>query len=65
LVGEFWSNIVFEYKRELSMKKSKFNETKILAILKEAEAGMAVSEISPSMAYRVRPFTTGRANTPG
>lgn len=28
------------------MKKSKFNETKILAILKEAEAGMAVSEIS-------------------
>jgi len=47
------------------MKKSKFNETKILAILKEAEAGMAVSEISPSMAYRVRPFTTGRANTPG
>jgi putative transposase len=28
------------------MKKSKFNETKIFAILKEAEAGMAVSEIS-------------------
>lgn len=28
------------------MKKSKFNETKILAILKEADAGMAVSEIS-------------------
>ena len=28
------------------MKRSKFNETKILAILKEAEAGMAVSEIS-------------------
>jgi putative transposase len=28
------------------MKKSTFNETKILAILKEAEAGMAVSEIS-------------------
>jgi len=28
------------------MKKSKFNETKILAILKEAEAGMAVAEIS-------------------
>lgn len=28
------------------MKKSKFNETKILAILKESEAGMAVSEIS-------------------
>ena len=28
------------------MKRSKFNETKILAILKEAEAGMAVNEIS-------------------
>ena len=28
------------------MKKSRFNETKILAILKEAEAGMTVSEIS-------------------
>ncbi|HEG43203.1 MAG TPA: hypothetical protein ENH94_04045 [Phycisphaerales bacterium] len=28
------------------MKKSKFNETKILAILKEAEAGMTVAEIS-------------------
>ncbi len=27
------------------MKRSKFNETKILAILKEAEAGMTVSEI--------------------
>ena len=28
------------------MKKSKFNETKILAILKEAQAGMSVAEIS-------------------
>ena len=28
------------------MKRSKFNETKILAILKEAEAGMSVAEIS-------------------
>jgi putative transposase len=28
------------------MKKSKFNETKILVILKEAEAGMTVAEIS-------------------
>ena len=28
------------------MKKSKYNETKILAILKEAEAGMTVAEIS-------------------
>jgi putative transposase len=28
------------------MKKSKFSETKILAILKEAAAGMAVAEIS-------------------
>ena len=28
------------------MKRSKFKETKILAILKEAEAGMAVAEIS-------------------
>ena len=28
------------------MKKSKFSETKVLAILKEAEAGMSVSEIS-------------------
>ena len=28
------------------MKRSKFNETKILAILKEAEAGMTVAEIS-------------------
>lgn len=28
------------------MKKSKYNETRILAILKEAEAGMVVSEIS-------------------
>ena len=28
------------------MKRSKCNETKILAILKEAEAGMTVSEIS-------------------
>ena len=27
------------------MKKSKFNESKILAMLKEAEAGMSVSEI--------------------
>ena len=27
------------------MKKSKFSESKILAILKESEAGMAVSEI--------------------
>ncbi|MCK5563866.1 MAG: hypothetical protein KAJ07_01350 [Planctomycetes bacterium] len=27
------------------MKRSKFNETKMLAILKEAEAGMTVSEI--------------------
>lgn len=34
------------YRKELSMKKSKFSETKILAILKEAESGMAVSEIS-------------------
>jgi len=28
------------------VKKSKFSETKIFAILKEAEAGVAVSEIS-------------------
>ncbi len=28
------------------MKKSKYNDTKVLAILKEAEAGMTVSEIS-------------------
>ena len=28
------------------MKRSKFNETMILAILKEAEAGMTVAEIS-------------------
>lgn len=28
------------------MKKSKYNETKILTILKEAEAGMTVAEIS-------------------
>ena len=28
------------------MKKSKYNETKILAILNEAEAGMTVAEIS-------------------
>ena len=28
------------------MKKSRFKETKILAILKEAEAGMTVAEIS-------------------
>ena len=28
------------------MKKSKFNETKILGILKEADAGMSVAEIS-------------------
>jgi putative transposase len=28
------------------MKRSKFNETRILAILKEAEAGMTVAEIS-------------------
>jgi putative transposase len=28
------------------MKKSKYNESRILAILKEAEAGMVVSEIS-------------------
>ncbi len=28
------------------MKRSKFNETKILAILKEAQAGMSVAEIS-------------------
>ena len=28
------------------MKKSKFNETKILTILKESEAGMSVAEIS-------------------
>jgi len=28
------------------MKKSKFNESKILAMLKEAEAGMTVAEIS-------------------
>ncbi|MCP4338836.1 MAG: transposase [Desulfobulbaceae bacterium] len=28
------------------MKKSKFNETKVLSILKEAEAGMTVAEIS-------------------
>ncbi len=28
------------------MKKSKYNETKILAILKEAESGMTVAEIS-------------------
>jgi len=28
------------------MKKSRYNETKILAILKEAEAGMSVAEIS-------------------
>lgn len=28
------------------MKKSKYNDTKVLAILKEAEAGMTVSQIS-------------------
>ena len=28
------------------MKKSKFNETKILTILKEAEVGMTIAEIS-------------------
>ncbi len=28
------------------MKRSKFNETKILAILKEAQSGMSVAEIS-------------------
>ena len=30
------------------MKKSKFSETQIVAILKQAEAGMAVSELAPA-----------------
>ncbi len=46
------------------MKKSKFNETKILAILKEAAAGMTVAEISRKYGISNGTFYNGRANMP-
>ena len=47
------------------MKKSKFNETKILAILKEAEAGMAVSEISRKYGVSSGTFYTWKSKYAG
>lgn len=45
------------------MKKSRFSEEKIIAILKQAEAGMKVSELAASTVSRRRRFTTGRQST--
>ena len=47
------------------MKKSKFNETKILTILKEAEAGMTVAEISRKYGISNGTFYTSKSKYAG
>mgnify|MGYP003959306207 CR=1 FL=1 len=43
------------------MRKSKFSESKIVALLKEAEAGCKVADIC--LEHGINPSTSGVANT--
>jgi putative transposase len=45
------------------MKKSRFNEEKIIALLKQAEAGVKVAELIRKHGSANRRFTTGRPST--
>ena len=45
------------------MKKSKFTETQIVSILKEADAGLKVSEVCRKQGISQPTYYTGRANT--
>ncbi len=47
------------------MKKSKFSETQIVAILKEGEAGRTVAEICRSTGSATRHITNGNRSTAG
>ena len=47
------------------MKKSKFTECQIVAILKEADGGVAVNEIWRKMGSVRRPTKSGKLNTAG
>lgn len=47
------------------MKKSKFNESKIFGILKEAEVGMAVAEISRKYGISIATFYNWKSKYAG
>ena len=47
------------------MRKSKFSETQIVGILKEAEAGVAVNDLLRTHGISRAPFSSGAANTVG
>jgi hypothetical protein len=45
------------------MKKSRFTDSQIMAILKRAESGVPVTEIWNSQALKIRTISTGRAGS--
>jgi hypothetical protein len=45
------------------MKKSRFTDSQIIAILKKAESGVLVTEIWNSQALKIRTISTGRAGS--
>jgi hypothetical protein len=47
------------------MRKSKFTESQILAILKEGEVGVGLSELTRERRSAVRPTSTGERSTAG
>ncbi len=46
------------------MRKSKFTESQIVAILAEGESGLAVGDVSANTASATQPINSGRASTP-
>ena len=44
------------------MKRSRFSEEQIIAILKEQEAGMATADVCGATGSAPRRFTSGRPN---